>query len=106
MDKNKTIQICKYFCLNCLFFSHFHFHFHFSRDEIFNFLSGIVSTAQDVEKLKVLFGYLGPRELRHIDFLMYLMKYYSHSQPTLMKAIIEILQEHEIVVQNIMQNIG
>ncbi|KAL7034237.1 hypothetical protein ACKWTF_007908 [Chironomus riparius] len=77
-----------------------------SRDEIFNFLSGIVSTAQDVEKLKELFGYLGPKELRHIDFLMYLMRYYQHSQPTFLKAIIEILTEHEIALNNIMRNLG
>lgn len=58
------------------------------------------------EKLKELLELVSATELRHIDFLIYLMGYYRFAAPFVLKVIIEVLQEDERILQNLLQNIG
>lgn len=74
-----------------------------SQSEIFEFLEQQVP-AQDVPKLKQLLGFITPKELRHLDFLIYLMSYYNVAAPHLLKAIFEILHEDETNFANLMRN--
>lgn len=94
-----------------LFFFNFIIHsFHSiisSRDEIFKFLSSMESSElMSKEKLKELLELVSATELRHIDFLIYLMGYYRFAAPFVLKVIIEVLQEDERILQNLLQNIG
>ena len=58
------------------------------------------------EKLKELLELVSATELRHIDFLIYLMGYYRFAVPFILKVIVEVLQEDERILQNLLQNIG
>lgn len=57
-------------------------------------------------KLKELLELLSAAELRHIDFLIYLMGYYRFAAPFILKVITEILLEDERILENLLQNIG
>lgn len=74
---------------------------------MFKFLSEMV-TEEDVEKIRELLENLSPTELRHVDFLIYLIGYYDGSNvgQHIVKAIMEILMEDERALQNLMQNLG
>lgn len=74
-----------------------------SPSEIFDVLSQNVA-AEDIPKLKELFGYLGSNELRHIDFLIYLMSYYKTAASKILEVIIEILNEDETYLKNLLGN--
>lgn len=74
-----------------------------SRNEIFEILKPHVSRVEE-QKLKQLVENLTPKELRHLDFLIFLTSYYKAAAPTLLKAILEILNEDEINFQALLQN--
>lgn len=82
------------------------FPFFSSRNEIFEFLKAFATSSKDVEELRELLDLLGTAEMRHIDFLIYLMGYYKHAHLTFLKAIMEILTEHETTVKNLIHNLG
>ncbi|KAG5681553.1 hypothetical protein PVAND_010973 [Polypedilum vanderplanki] len=77
-----------------------------SRQGIFEFLKQNLPTENDMEKIAQLLEYLGPDELRHIDFLIYLIGQYQNVEPHLMKAIMEILVEDEKAFEDFMKNFG
>lgn len=58
------------------------------------------------EKLKELLELLSSTELRHIDFLIYLMGYYRFAAPFVLKVIVEVLLEDERILENLLQNLG
>jgi hypothetical protein len=60
----------------------------------------------DVAKIAELLEYLGQQELRHIDFLIYLIGHYQSAAPHLLQAVMEILKEDEKAFEHIMQNFG
>lgn len=76
-----------------------------SRDEIFKFLKEQI-IEKDEGRLRELFEFLSAKELRHIDFLIYLIGYYKSAAPYLLKAIMEILMEDERALQQLMKNFG
>jgi hypothetical protein len=58
------------------------------------------------EKLKELIELLSATELRHIEFLIYLIGYYRFAAPFVIKVIKEILLEDERMLEDLLRNIG
>jgi hypothetical protein len=59
---------------------------------------------EDVPKLKELLNYMTQNELRHIDFLIYLMGIYNTARQSLLQSILEILNEDETTYQHLLSN--
>lgn len=59
-----------------------------------------------MNRLKELLEYLNPKELRHIDFLIYLIGYYKSAAPFIVKVIFEILMEDERALEKLLSNFG
>lgn len=57
-------------------------------------------------RLKDLLDVMGPKELRHIDLLIYLMSYYKTASKYLLQSIFEILKEDETNFNSLMRNFG
>jgi hypothetical protein len=76
-----------------------------SREQIFELLKGQVKETQH-KKLKDLLDYLSPNEIRHIDFLIYLVGYYKSAKLHLINAIFEILMEDERALEALLGNFG
>lgn len=74
-----------------------------SRDKIFEFLKQQVPEAE-IPKINELLNYISDKELRHIDFLIYLMSFYKNAAPYLLQSIYEILLEDERELQKVMSN--
>lgn len=87
--------------------SNLQFHHLSSRDEIFLFLTSMITDeVMKKEKLRELLELLSAAELRHIDFLIYLMGYYRFAAPVILQVITEVLLEDERVLDNLLANIG
>lgn len=79
----------------------------YSRDEIYTFLaSEVPNEVMTNEKIKELLEYLSATELRHIDFLIYLIGYYRFASEDILKVILEILLEDERIFEDLLRNIG
>jgi hypothetical protein len=74
-----------------------------SRDEIFDVLRQQV-VEEEVPKLKELLGLMSKPELRHIDYLIYLMKIYKTARQNLLQSILEILNEDETTYKELLSN--
>lgn len=61
-------------------------------------------TAEDVSELKECLDLMDEKDLRHIDFLIYLMNHYNTAAPHLLQSIFEILKEDETNLKNLMRN--
>lgn len=78
-----------------------------SRDEIYTFLiSQVANEVMTKEKIKELLEYLSAPELRHIDFLIYLIGHYRFASEPILKVILEILVEDERIFQDLLANIS
>lgn len=74
-----------------------------SQDEIFDVLRSQVAE-DEVLKLKELLGLMTETELRHIDYLIYLMKIYTTARQNLFQSILEILSEDETTYKELLSN--
>jgi hypothetical protein len=78
-----------------------------SRDEIFAFLaSEVPSEVMTKEKIKELLEYLSATELRHIDFLIYLIGYYRFASEHILRVILEVLLEDDRIFEDLLRNIN
>lgn len=60
---------------------------------------------EDQTKLQEFFELMGPEEVRHIDFLIFLMNRHKTAAHHLLQSIFEILKEDETNLQNLMNNL-
>lgn len=58
----------------------------------------------EVPKLKELLGYMTKTELRHIDYLIFLMNIYKTASQTLLQSILAILNEDEMTYKELLSN--
>lgn len=82
--------------LSGLFFLH-------SQDEIFDVLRKEVAE-DEVPKLKELLRLMTESELRHIDYLIFLMKIYKTARQNLFQSVLEILSEDETTYKELLSN--
>lgn len=58
----------------------------------------------EVPKLKELLSYMTKTELRHIDYLIFLMSIYKTASQSLLQSILAILNEDEMTYKELLSN--
>lgn len=74
-----------------------------SKAGIFKFLEQQV-TEDDVPKMRECLDSMSPKDLKHIDYLIFLMSQYPTAAPHLLQSIFEILREDETHLNALMSN--
>lgn len=74
-----------------------------SKAEILEFLEQQV-VEEDLPKMRECFDSMSAKDLKHIDYLIYLMSQYPTAAPHLLQSIFEMLREDETHFNDLMRN--